>query len=48
MMIQVINILTPFLALAFAYNPTKVHKMMVIMLDPHFKNMKIIWGFLGN
>jgi hypothetical protein len=22
--------------------------MMVIMFDPHFKNMKIIWDFLGN
>lgn len=48
MMTQVINILIPFLAFAFAYNPTKVHKMMVIMPDPHFKNMKIIWDFLGN
>jgi hypothetical protein len=22
--------------------------MMVIMFDPHFKNMKIIWDFMGN
>lgn len=48
MMILVINILTPFLAFDFVYNPTKVHKMIVIMFDPHFKNVKIIQDFLGN
>jgi len=31
-----------------AYHETKVEKMLVVILDPHFKNMKIIWEFGGN
>jgi hypothetical protein len=31
-----------------AYHETKVKKMLVVILDPHFKNMKIIWEFVGN
>jgi hypothetical protein len=31
-----------------AYHETKVEKMLVVILDPHFKNMKIIWEFVGN
>jgi hypothetical protein len=42
MMMQVINILSPFLAFALAYNQAKVHNMLAIMLDLHFKNMKVI------
>ncbi len=29
-------------------NQTKVHNMLVIMLDLHFKNMKVIHDFVGN
>jgi hypothetical protein len=39
---QVNNILSPFLAFASTYNQTKVHNILAIMLDLHFKNMKII------
>jgi hypothetical protein len=42
MMAQIINILTMFLAFALAYNQAKVHNMLAIMLDLHFKNMKVI------
>jgi hypothetical protein len=31
-----------------AYHETKVEKMLVVILDPHFKNMKIIGEFVGN
>jgi hypothetical protein len=31
-----------------AYHETKVEKMLVVILDPHFTNMKIIWEFVGN
>ncbi len=47
-MILVINILTSFLAFSFVYNPTKAHKMLIIMINPCFKNIKIIWDFLGD
>lgn len=31
-----------------AYHESKVEKMVVVILDPHFKSMKIIWEFVGN
>jgi hypothetical protein len=31
-----------------AYHETKVEKLLVVILHPHFKNMKIIWEFVGN
>jgi hypothetical protein len=34
MMMQVINILSPFLAFALAYNQAKAHNMLAIMFDP--------------
>ncbi len=45
---QVINILSPFLAFASAYNQANAHNMLAIMLDPYLKNMKVIWNFVGN
>jgi hypothetical protein len=48
MIMQVINILSPFLAFASPYNQANAHNMLAIMLDPHFKNMKVIWNFVGN
>jgi glucokinase len=52
MMMQVINILSPFLAFALAYNQAKVHNMLatmleLTMLELHFKNMKVIRDFVG-
>jgi hypothetical protein len=48
MMGQVFNALGPFLAFSKFYIITKAHNMLAIMLDPYFKNMKIIWDFVGN
>jgi hypothetical protein len=47
-MAQVVQILMPFLVFTMVYNETKAHNMLVIMLDPYFKNMKVIWDFLGD
>jgi len=48
MMGQVLNALGPFLAFSESYITTKAHNMLAIMLDLHFKNMKVIWDFVGN
>jgi hypothetical protein len=47
-MTQVIDILSPFLAFVWAYIQTKAHNMFAIMLDLGFKNMKVVWDFVGN
>ncbi len=43
MNLQMINVLTLFWAFSSSYI-----NMLVIMLDPHFKNMKVIWDYVGN
>jgi hypothetical protein len=48
MKLQVISVLTPFLAFSNSYINAKVHNMLVNMLDPHFTNMKVIWDYVGN
>jgi hypothetical protein len=48
MMMQVINIVSPFLAFVLAYNQAKVHNMLAIMFNPHFKNMKVLRDFVGH
>ncbi len=47
MMGQVLNALGPFLPFYESYIVAKAHNMLAIMLDPCFKNMKIIWDFCG-
>jgi hypothetical protein len=39
---QMINILTPFLALSSTYIHSKAYNMLSTMLDPHSKNIKVI------
>ncbi len=48
MMTQIINNLSPFLAFVLSYNQANVHNIIAIMLDHWFKNMKVIWDFLGH
>jgi len=45
---QVLNTLGPFMAFFQSYITAKAHNMLAIMLDPHFKNMKVIWDFVGD
>lgn len=42
MMVQVLVALSPFLAFAYAYNPSKVHNMLALMLDMHFKSLDVM------
>lgn len=42
MMTKVISILFLFLTFASTYNHAKAHNMLAIMLNLHFKNMKVI------
>ncbi len=48
MMGQVLNALGPFLAFFESYIIVKAHNMLAIMLDTCFKNMKVIWDFVGD
>ncbi len=36
------------MAFGSTYNQTKAHNMLAIMLDPHFKNMKVMQDFAGH
>ncbi len=45
---QVFNASGPFVAFSQSYITTKAHNMLAIMLDPHFKNMKVTWDFVGD
>ncbi len=42
------NALGLFLAFFESYIIAKAHNMLAIMFDPHFKNMKVIWDFVGD
>ncbi len=44
----VVNILTSILTFFGTYITTKTHNMLTIMLDPWFKNLKIVSDFVGN
>jgi len=37
-----------FFAFSKDYNQSKAHNMLMIMLDPCYKNMKCIQNFMGN
>jgi hypothetical protein len=45
---QVVSILSPFLAFATSFFPTKVHSMLTMMLDLRFTGMKVVREFVGN
>ncbi len=42
MMVKVLVALFPFMAFAYAYNPNKVHNMLALMLDMHFKSLDVM------
>ncbi len=45
---KVISVFPPFLAFSSSYINANAHNMFSIMLDLCFKNMKLIWHYLGN
>jgi hypothetical protein len=48
MLSPIVSILSPFLAFATSFFPTKVHNMLPMMLDLRFKGMKVVREFVGN
>ncbi len=47
MMVEVQVTLTPFLAFTSSYNASKVHIMLALMLDSHFKSLDVVKAFVG-
>jgi len=46
MMGEVMVVMVPFFAFTSTYIATKAH-MLALMLDPHFKSLDVVKGFLG-
>jgi hypothetical protein len=42
MMVQVLVVLSPFMAFAYVYNPSKAHNMLALMLDMQFKSFDVM------
>jgi len=47
MMVEVQATLAPFLTFASTYNVNKVHNMLALMLDPHFKSLDVVKTVFG-
>jgi hypothetical protein len=46
MMVEVQDILTPFLAFTLSYNVNKAHNMLALMLELHFKSLDVVKTFI--
>jgi hypothetical protein len=44
---KVLVVLAPFLAFSFAYNSSKVHNMLALMLDSRFKFLDVVKTHVG-
>jgi len=47
MQTKVIGVLKLLLAFASSFQPCHVHNMLVIMLDPCFKNLQLVGDYVG-
>jgi hypothetical protein len=45
---QVVHVLRPFLDFMDCFKLSKVHNMVVIMLDPWFKNLSLVGDYVGH
>ncbi len=45
-MAKVLVALVPFLSFASTYSVNKAHKMLVLMLDLHFKSLNVVKTFV--
>jgi hypothetical protein len=45
MWVEIISVLNTFLAFASSFQPHAIHNMLILMLDPQFKNMWLIYDF---
>jgi len=43
----VIVVLEPFLSFMFFFQPSKVHNMLALMLDPHYKGLGLVIRYVG-
>jgi hypothetical protein len=48
MRLEVIKVIKPFLQFLKTFDGGKVHNMMAIMLDLHFKSLRIVEDLLGH
>lgn len=46
MMAKVLVVLAPFLSFASTYNASKVHNMLILMLEPCFKSFNLVEPFV--
>ncbi len=44
---QVIKVMKPSLCSLIAYDPHQVHNMFALMLDPHFKFLRVLKNYVG-
>ncbi len=47
MVVKIINVLCPFLGFAYTFFQNITCNMVVLMLDPCFKNMDCIMDYIG-
>ncbi len=47
MVVKIINVLCPFLGFAYTFFQNIIRNMLVLMLDPCFKNMDCIMDYIG-
>jgi len=47
MQTEIVGALKLLLAFASSFQPRHAHNMLVIMLDPHFKNLQLIGDYVG-
>jgi hypothetical protein len=47
MVVEVINVLCPFMGFAETFSQDRFHNMFALMLDPCFKGMDCIMDYIG-
>ncbi len=45
---QVTIVLRPFLDFMYSFNPSKAHNMVILMLDPQFKDLSLMVDYVGH
>jgi hypothetical protein len=45
---NIVTIIGPFLSFMLTFHEHKAHKILNVMLDPHFKRLKLVIQYVGN
>jgi hypothetical protein len=45
---QVVTLIGPFLSFILTFHEHKPHKILNVMLNPHFKGLKLVIQYVGN